>query len=152
MEEQQMSVRSTISRREPVIALKPFRFLGRNYKEGAPLDRRRCRMPHSKLLRLIRTGFCILAKDMNPEKLLKYGFVYNTNITRMKLSRLTGAELNQWKMDHLLSDESDPMEKHELKHVGGGWWNVLVDNKPVNKNLLRKDAAKNLIKKLKTEG
>lgn len=143
-----MSVRATISRREPVIALKQFRFIGRDYKEGAPLDRRRCRMPHSKLLRLIRTGFCILAKNMKPEELLKYGFIYNEKAPRAKLTRPSRVEMNQLLIDASFHEDG---EEPVLKHVGGGWWNVLVNDKSINKNVLRKEAAIKLINDQKEE-
>lgn len=123
--------RSTISRREPVIALETFRYRGRDYKEGDYLDRRRCRMPHSKLLRLLRKGVCILAKNMNPEKLAKYGFMYCPESPRLKLNRIS--------TEDPAGDDSSP--EPTLKHIGGGWYDVMINDKPVNDKGLRKDDA-----------
>ncbi len=75
-----MTSRSLISRREPVITLETLRYRGRNYKEGDHLDRRRTRMPHSKLVRLIREGVCSLAKDLSEEKLKEYGYKYDPTL------------------------------------------------------------------------
>jgi hypothetical protein len=72
--------RRTISRREPVITLGPLRYRGRIYKEGDHLDRRRVRMPRSKLARLIQGGVCILAKDLDKDKLEKYGYTYDSTL------------------------------------------------------------------------
>jgi len=139
-----MNGRSTISRREPVIALESFRYRGRNYKEGGHLDRRRCRMPHSKLVRLLRNGVCILAKNLDPEKLAEYGFKYNPRQPRLKLTALTGTKLAQSKIDLLFGKEkvsSGP----ELVHIGGGWFNVSLEDKVLNENSLRKEDAETFI-------
>ncbi len=71
--------RSLIRRREPIIALEPLRYRGRTYKEGDHLDRRRVHMSHSKLVSLIRKGICILAKDLDADKLAEYGYVHDTS-------------------------------------------------------------------------
>jgi hypothetical protein len=75
-----MTRRSLISRREPIITLDSLRYRGRSYKEGDHLDRRRVRMPHSKLVMLIQGGICILAKDLDTKKLNDYGYVYDTSL------------------------------------------------------------------------
>lgn len=79
--------RRTISRREPVIALKSFRHLGRNYEEGMLIDRRKVRMKHTKLNRFINSGICILAKNLDKHKLEGYGYVYN-NALRYRLKSI----------------------------------------------------------------
>jgi hypothetical protein len=80
--------RTKISRREPVITLGNLRFRGRNYKEGDYMDRRRCRMSHSKLISLLRSGVCVLAKDLKPADLKKYGYVYDANDPRTKMKKI----------------------------------------------------------------
>lgn len=84
-----MTRRPLISRREPVITLEPLRYRGRNYKEGDHMDRRRVRMPHSKLVSLIKKGICILAKDLDTDKLNNYGYVYD-NTLRYHLAAYKG--------------------------------------------------------------
>lgn len=141
-----MLSRSTISRREPVIALDSFRYRGRNYKEGGYLDRRRCRMPHSKLIRLIREGVCILAKDVSPEKLAEYGFTYTPKSPRLKLTRIPSKsiqELNDLKMKEFFNEDASP--EPTLKHTGGGWYDVMVNGEALNDKSLRKDDAIALI-------
>jgi hypothetical protein len=151
-----MSVRSSISRREPVIALKDFRYRGRNYKEGSFLDRRRTRMPNSKLRRFLRDGICIMAKDVNEMKLIEYGFKYDNRAPRQKLIKLDSLERrNQAIMDALDSTDPDDDTANSdsdvptLMHVGGGWWDVMVSDKPINKTGLRKDEAVTLQKSYK---
>jgi hypothetical protein len=176
--------RPSISRREPVIALRRFRFKGRDYKEGSPLDRRRCRMPHSKLIKMIRDGACVLAKDMNPEKLAEYGFIYNTKNPRLKLTKLSREKNTLQKNDNEMKKHF-PEEKEEvtegevieeetpekidvsaiypkegdaksseptLKHIGGGWYDVMVDSKQVNNAGLRKNDALKFIDDYTIEG
>ncbi len=126
-----MSVRSSISRREPVISLKAFRYRGRNYKEGSYLDRRRCHMPNGKLKRLIREGACILAKDLDSEKLRKYGYTYNNEAPRLKLK--IGNSPNEITMEH----------------VGAGWYDVMLNGKTKNEKKLRKTDALELLASLK---
>jgi hypothetical protein len=77
--------RSMISRMEPVIILKDKRYRGRNYKVGSHLDRRRVQMSHSKLVRLIKAGVCILAQDLDTKTLASYGWKYDSLAPRLKL-------------------------------------------------------------------
>ena len=141
------TARSTISRREPVIALKSFRYRGRNYKEGGNLDRRRCRMPHTKLVRLIREGACILARDMDPERLAEYGFIYSPKNPRLKLNPIPKEPkeppVNNGEGDNI--DEDDNSNVPTLKHTGGGWYDIMINGKQINETGLRKDDAQSFI-------
>jgi len=144
-----MSNRPSISRREPVIALESFRYRGRNYKEGSFLDRRRTRMPNSRLRRFLRDGLCVLAKDVDKAQLIKYGWVYDTRAPRNKLIKITEkdtvAKKNQVLIDAFDNDENDDSPEPTMKHNGGGWYDVMIDGKEVNEIGLRKDDALALI-------
>ena len=150
-----MSVRSSISRREPVIALESFRYRGRNYKEGSFLDRRRCRMPNSRLRKFLRGGLCILAKDVEVEKLIEYGWTYDNHATRNKLIKLDLGTTLLLKNQALINtfgeddDETDPDDDSSpeptMKHMGGGWYDVMVKGEAINDKGLRKDDALFLI-------
>ncbi len=143
--------RVTISRREPVIALMSFRYRGRAYKEGMYLDRRRTRMPHSRLIRFIREKRVILAKDLTPEKLAEYGFRYDAKQPRIKLSIIADSEVSQRKNQEPLQDDmpattpASPAESlltRTMEHIGGGWYNVLVNGEPITEAPMRKEDAK----------
>jgi len=144
-----MSNRPSISRREPVIALESFRYRGRNYKEGSFLDRRRTRMPNSRLRRFLRDGLCVLAKDVDKAQRIKYGWVYDTRAPRNKLIKITEkdtvAKKNQVLIDAFDNDENDDSPEPTMKHNGGGWYDVMIDGKEVNEIGLRKDDALALI-------
>jgi hypothetical protein len=99
-----MARRRTISRREPVITLGPLKYRGRRYKEGDHLDRRRVRMPHSKLVRLILGGVCILAKDLDTNKLNEYGYVYDTSL-RYRLTAYKGKKNDEKKVPETMVPE-----------------------------------------------
>lgn len=103
--------RLSISRREPVITLEKTRIRGRNYEEGAYIDRRRTRMRNAHLARLIREGVCILARDMDKKELAAIGWVYDQTSPRMKLLKLSNgnalAMKNQLEMEKLMEDEKD---------------------------------------------
>jgi len=148
-----MSGRPSISRREPVIALKSFRYRGRNYKEGAFLDRRRTRMPNSRLRRFLRDGLCVLAKDVNKTQLLEYGWTYDAKAPRNKLVKIAEEAIltqkNQALIDTFGNDEDDDPPEPSMKNNGGGWYDVMIDGKEVNKTGLRKDDALALIASLK---
>lgn len=143
------SLRKTISRREPIISLTDFRYRGRNYKEGAYLDRRRTRMPNSKLVRLIREGVLVLAKDLSEEQLLKYGWIYNERIARLKLTKavVNIAKQNQAEINKFFKEENEEDSPIELtlKHSGNGWYNVMNGDKKINEQALRKVDAQILI-------
>lgn len=152
-----MSVRSSVSRREPVIALKAFRYRGRNYKEGSFLDRRRTRMPNSKLRRFLRDGLVIMAKDVDRLKLIEYGFKYDNRAPRQKLIKFDSLESRNQEIMDAYDDNTDPDDDADnsdsdiptLMHGGGGWWDVMISGKPVNEKGLRKDEAVALLESYK---
>lgn len=156
--------RSTISRREPVIALTSFRYRGRNYEEGGYLDRRRTRMPHSRLVSFIREGKVQLAKDLDPETLLGYGFRYAAREPRNKLKSIAREEAlrrrNQALIEAAMAEEEETESPgpeapvaasgepeatsepaHEVRHTGGGWYDVFVGGMQVNDRAMRKEEA-----------
>jgi len=146
-----MSVRASISRREPVITLKSFRYRGRNYKEGSFLDRRRTRMPNSRLRKFLRDGLCVLAKDLDKNQLSIYGWVYDNRAPRNKLYRVEAVNLSLQKNQAIIDDfdSDDSAEEPIMKHNSGGWYDVLVNDEIVNKKGLREDDALALMESLK---
>lgn len=143
-------MRINISRREPLITLKPVRILGRNYKEGAYFDRRRVRYTLAKTLRLIKKGVIKLAREMDPEELGKYGFIYDERSPRMKLTPIVNKDQlnidNQKEIDEFEDkEEITPVGKPTLKHRGNGWYNVMVGDEKLNDNPMQKAEALALI-------
>ncbi|MCP4393435.1 MAG: hypothetical protein GY804_04090 [Alphaproteobacteria bacterium] len=157
-------MRINISRREPLITLKPIRILGRNYKEGAYFDRRRVRYSLAKTLRLIKKGVIKLAREMDPEDLKKYGFIYDERAPRLKLVKIeeTLNSSNQKAINKMVVEEAtknivdeiteeDRSPEPTLKHRSNGWYDVMVDGEKLNDSPMRKSEALELISEYKGE-
>lgn len=156
-----------ISRREPVIVLKPFRYLGRRYQEGSNLDRRRVRMPQRKLHRLLVDKFVILAKDLTSNELAEYGFQYDKQY-RYPLQSLCipdqdliteGTSLDSENTDEGQNIDQDIENQEEttetpepiIEHIGGGWYNVLISDEVVNEKKLQKKDIESFLSTLKDD-
>lgn len=123
-----------ISRREPVVTLKPFRYLNRGYVEGDILNRQKTRMSSRKLSQLIRHGFVMLACNMDPAELARYGFIYDAGASRQKLAKVPG-------------DIDENEESASILHDRGrGWYDVVVDGEVVNSEAMRKKEAERFAK------
>lgn len=152
-----------INRREPLIVLEPIKFWRREYEPGDILDRRRVKMRHRQVVRLVGEGKLALCRDMDPEELLEYGYVYDNRLGRYplwtaedhkKLVTERGLSMSSDDADDgdgkedPLEEEEDPLEDGDdtseeatTKHVGGGWYDVMVEGEAINEKSMRKDEA-----------
>ena len=138
-----------ISRREPLITLEPVRILGRNYKEGAYFDRRRIRYSLAKTLRLIKKGVIKLAREMDPEELKKYGFIYDERSPRLKLVEIKEEKEPEKVIEEIT--EEDQTSEPTLKYRSNGWYDVMVDGENLNDSPMRKSEALELISEYEGE-
>ena len=136
------------SRREPVIALDDFRYRGRPYKEGSYLDRRRCRMPQSKLNRMLRAKKVIMAKDLTSDQLKEYGWVYDSMSPRTKLQKIKEpvAVKNQLIIDKLMTKDEIEEPFADLKPYifdrGKDWYDVRQGDEVLKKRVRKGTAEK----------
>lgn len=154
-----------INRREPLIALKTFKFMRREYNEGDFLDRRRVKMKHRNVIRHIDEGKLALAKELPRNVLARYGYRYDTTIGRYPLHVLSDTPVEEivvgeiieelaveeddgpivieeeFVIEETLEDGDDDSSDATTKHIGGGWYDIMVDGDIVNDKRLRKDEA-----------
>lgn len=137
-----------INRREPLLVTGPFKFWRREYAVGDILDRRRVKMRHRQMVKLIDTGKLALCREMDPEKLLEYGYIYDNSIGRYPL--LTEEDYEKLKSpnepEDQLEDGDDYSADATTKHVGGGWYDVMVEGKVINEKSLRRDDAEEFVR------
>lgn len=141
-----------ISRREPLITLKPFKYLGRRYEKGDLLDRRKIRMTQRKVRTLIDDGAIEMARFMDKDKLAKFGYVVDEG-KRYPLAIVKGAADNKPNLQRSTSvDPNDPTMRENfnppsvtmVKPLGAGWYNVVKDGRIINEKALRKSEAEAL--------
>lgn len=141
------------SRREPVIALDDFRYRGRPYQEGSYLDRRRCRMPQSKLNRMLRAKKVVMARDLTSDQLKKYGWVYDLKSLRTKLQKIKEPVTvkNQRIIDELIKKDETEEPLADLKPYifdrGKDWYDVR-QGEEILKKRVRKGTAEKFLAEL----
>lgn len=78
-----------LNKREPIIAIKEFKFLNRIYKKGDLFDRRRVKIRIHTLKRFMDGGFLCFAKSMDKKELESLGWAYDgSNSARYPLLRV----------------------------------------------------------------
>ena len=146
--------RLLVSRREPLVTLKPFRYLGRNYVAGMIIDRRRTPMTTRRMQGLIQGKMVKLAKDMTEKQLAKYGFSYNKGSVRQKLfvkdpdKVVQKSLLNGRFRDHYPKEPEKP--RYEVIEQNDEFW-VWEGQDCLNEEGLTKEEADQFLAELKGE-
>lgn len=149
-----------INRREPLLVIKPFKFWRREYNIGDILDRRRVKMRHRQVVRLISEGCMVLCKDLSAEELAEHGYIYDNRLGRYPLwtaedhAKMTDygigepPDVDSYEKlpeeevyEEPLEDGDDDSGEATTKHIGGGWYDIMVEGKAINEKSMRKDDA-----------
>lgn len=103
-----------LNKREPIIAIKEFKFLNRIYKKGDLFDRRRVKIRIHTLKRFMDGGFLCFAKGMDKKELESFGWAYDgSNSSRYPLLRIED------KKNIVESDDDKSTAETEDAELGG---------------------------------
>lgn len=105
-----------LNKREPIVVLKDFRFLNRQYAIGDLFDRRRVKIRNHILKRFMSDGFLCFAKFMKENELGSLGWIYDdskrSRYPLVKISTNTSEPVTE-EVEEILEDDSEEILEDE---------------------------------------